>query len=397
MKILQISPTYAPAWSFGGVTRVVYNISTELSKRGHDVTVFTTDALDFYSRISTTYKPSIVEGVKVFYLKNINYPLMRSFNIKFSPELLIYSNKYLQDFDIIHFHGYRTMLNIMVHHFTRKYNVPYVIHAHGSLPKMQIKQSLKWLYDTIFGYRFLEDASKVIALSSIEAQQYRRIGVPNEKIAIIPNGIDLSKYSKLPPIGSFKSKFNIPNEKKIIFYLGRIHKIKGLEFLLRTYAYLLKDKKYNDTILIIAGPDEGYLKQMVELASSLGVSDCVLFPGYLKEDEKNSAYIDSTIVVYPGQYEPFGLVSIEAAVFSKPILVAKKTPMAKIVERGGFGLTVEYGNVCEFARILGKMLDSYDELKEIGEKGRRFISENFSWNEIVRKLEKVYESTIIKN
>ena len=57
MKILQVYPYFAPAWSYGGVTRVVYEISSHLVKRGHDVTVYTTDALDSKSRVNIDKNP----------------------------------------------------------------------------------------------------------------------------------------------------------------------------------------------------------------------------------------------------------------------------------------------------------------------------------------------------
>jgi glycosyltransferase involved in cell wall biosynthesis len=61
--------------------------------------------------------------------------------------------------------------------------------VHGSLPRIGDWRRLKWIYDVFFGHRLLRDASKVIALSNAEAEQYKAMGVPEWKIAIIPNGI----------------------------------------------------------------------------------------------------------------------------------------------------------------------------------------------------------------
>ncbi len=96
-------------------------------------------------------------------------------------------------------HNYRSFQNIAVAHYAKKSGVPYVLQAHGSLPKIMGKQRLKWLYDVLFGYRLLKNASKVIALTPFEAQQYIDFGVPEEKIEIIPNGIDLSRYHNFCP------------------------------------------------------------------------------------------------------------------------------------------------------------------------------------------------------
>jgi len=92
-------------------------------------------------------------------------------------------------------------------------------------------------------HKLLRDASKVIALTQMEADQYRRMGVPEEKIAIIPNGIDLSEYANLPPQGAFKKKYGIKEEEKIVLYLGRIHESKGLGMLAEAFSFVAKETK----------------------------------------------------------------------------------------------------------------------------------------------------------
>jgi len=387
MKILQVCPIFLSETASGS-SKVAYMISKELVRRGHSVTVFASDAMVGYSRTQSGFEES--DGIRIYRFRNVGFTFARRNKLFITPEMIHVLKKKITHFDITHLHEYRTFQNIVTVHYAKKHGVPYVLQAHGSLPRIHVKKRLKWIYDAFFGYRLLMDASKVISLSQTEALQYSSMGVPKEKIEVIPNGIDL--YVNLPPKGSFKKKFNIPEDKKIILYLGRIHKIKGIDFLIKAYAYLLRNNNCNDAILVIAGPDDGYLSEAKELTRSLGISSSVLFPGFLKEKEKMSSYNDSTTVVYPSRYEPFGLVSLESAISSKPIMVAKGTPMSRVVEKGKFGFSVKYGDTEALAKLLELMIKDDALASEMGTRGRLYVADNCSLEKTVDKLERLYET-----
>jgi len=391
MKILQITPTYPPAWSYGGITRVVYEITLQLCKRGHEVEVWTTDALDLHSRVKRVDVSSVKAGAKIRYFKNLSFVLTSMLNVHVTPRIFISAERELHNFDIIHLHGARTFLNVAMYLFLKKNKIPYVLQAHGSLSRIGNWRKLKWIYDLFFGQRLLKDASKVIALSPIEAEQYRRMGVPEEKIAIIPNGIDLSEYASLPPRGCFKKKFGIKEEEKIVLYLGRIHRGKGIDFLVKAYAYIIKEMKYSDVLLVIAGPDDGYLNEAKLLVNSLRISDKVLFTGMLSEKEKIIAYVDSSIIVNVEPKNVFGLVPLEAAACSTPVIVCEGNAIKNIIHQGMFGFSVKYGDINELAEIMFKMLHDDKFLREMGQKGRKFVFENFDWVNVITKFENVYE------
>ena len=219
-------PYFYPAWQFGGSVRVAYDISRKLVARGHFVVVYTSDMQDQETRLATTYTK--VDGVEVFYFKNLSlYAAKRKIFV--TPSLISVVKKNVKTFDVVHVHGNRTTQSPFIHYFLKKNSIPYVVQAHGGLPTLS-GQRLKHLYDLFFGHNLLKDASKVIALSSTEAQQFMSMGVSKAKIAVIPNGIDLSDYVNLKSPGSFKRKFGIQENKKIILYFGRIHKDKGIDF-----------------------------------------------------------------------------------------------------------------------------------------------------------------------
>jgi glycosyltransferase involved in cell wall biosynthesis len=391
MNILQVIGSFYPPFSLGGAAFVAHNISKALVKRGHDVTVYTTNVLSRDSLFHSEQNPIFVAGAKVYYFSNLIYK--PSVYIYFSEELMKAVKENIANYDVIHLHEYRSYISLAVGYYAKKYHIPYVLQAHGQLPRTA-KWRLKQVFDVFFGYRLLRDASKVIALSKVEAEQYKCMGMSEEKIAIIPNGIDLSEYAELPPKGAFKKKFNIPEDKKIILYLGRIHKIKGIDFLIRACAYLKNKMSFKNTILIIAGPDDGYLSEIKYLAQASDVSNSILFVGPLYGADKLAAYVDSEVYVLPSRYETFPMTILEAYACGKPIVASRVGGLKDLVIDGETGLLFELGNVKQLARSIFNLLNSNDVAKEMGLKGKNFVRENFTIEKVVERLEKVYDEVV---
>ena len=123
----------------------------------------------------------------------------------------------------------------------------------------------------------------------------------------------------------------------------------------------------------------------------------MIFTGFVPENDKLAAYVDSAVVVYPGIYESFPLVPLEAALCSKPVIVSDDSIMAEIVSQGGFGLSTKYGDVAQLRDHLLKMLNNPRIAGKMGRKGREFVKENYNWRDIVLKLEDVYSNALVTN
>jgi glycosyltransferase involved in cell wall biosynthesis len=390
MRILQVIATFYPALAFGGPVKVAYKLSEELAKRGHEVEVYTTNAYDQTRDFESKYKTQIMNGFRVTYFKN----LIRPGKLFLSPEMIFALRKNVRNFDVVHTHFGRQAYDIAVNHYCRRYGVPYVLHAHGSLPRFMEKQKLKLIYDMFFGDRILRGASKVIALSSAEAVQFRNMGVPDERISVIPNGIDLLECANLPPKDSFKKEFGVKRNQRIVLYLGRIHKTKGIDFLIKAYALLIEDSRFHDVTLVIAGPNDSYVNEARILTNALGVSNRVVFTGFLNEYEKVSAICDSSVVVSPEKFNVFLVVPLEAAALGKPVIVSNTNYISRIVREGKFGFSVDYGNTKELAEKMGKLLGDSNFTIDMSQNGRSFVSKNFNWNTIITNFEKLYKEII---
>ena len=389
MKILQVVPYFFVDWAGGregNPVETVYGLSKALTKRGHQITIYTTDALSKGRRLKYRTETLNMHGIRVCEFKSLGGKLGQRYPIHISPAMIPMMAKQTAIFDIIHLHEYRTFQNIVAHHYAQKYGVPYVLQAHGSLTTFFQKGWLKRTFDTVWGYRILKDASRVIAVTKTEAEQYKSMGIRGDKIEIIPHGIDLSEFDNLPKKGEFRRKYSLGDDQRIILYLGRIHKIKGLDLLARTFADL--SKPLDDIKLVIVGYDYGYLPALEKLVAELEINEKVLFTGPLYGQEKLEAYVDADVYVLPSFYEIFSITVLEACACGTPVIVTDRCGLADVIN-GQAGLVVP----CDKEQLQYALLHLLgdDKLRrQFGEKGKSLVREKFNWEKIAEQVERVY-------
>jgi glycosyltransferase involved in cell wall biosynthesis len=295
--------------------------------------------------------------------------------------------KEIKNFDIIHVHDFRTYQNVVGHHYAMNYHVPIVLQAHGDIPFFE-KSRLKTLYDFVWGKRILNNATKVIALTKVEAEQYKKMGVLDNKIEIIPNGIDLSEYENLPERGIFRKKYGINDDEKVVLYLGRLHKIKGLDLLVDAFSDLVNRK--DNIKLVIVGPDDGYLSILKRQIDNLALNDKVLLTGPLYGNEKLSAYVDADVYVLPSKYEIFGITALEACACGTPVIVTDCCGIANLVD-DKVGCVVEFDK-SQLRDAMFKILSDEELRMRFGGNGRKLVEERFDWSKIVNRVEKAYSA-----
>ncbi|MDI6846758.1 MAG: glycosyltransferase [Candidatus Bathyarchaeia archaeon] len=282
MRILHVTYIFPPkAEVADGITQVVYRVTRALAKKGHDVTIYASNALDLHGRERAEIDSSsaYIDGVKVRYFPY----LLRYGTIFFTPSMFYSVRDDIKEFDVIHIHDARCLQCAVTAYYAELFNVPVVFQPHGSFkspfPSGRLRKLSRIFIDTLYAEKIFKKASKIVTLSQTEAQQYRGMGVPDEKIAVIPNGIDLSEYGDLPPKGFFKKKFSINDDEKIILYLGRIHESKGLDLL--THAFKIVSKDLSNVRLVVVGPDDGYAATFSKLISDLGIKENALLTGFV--------------------------------------------------------------------------------------------------------------------
>lgn len=383
MKILEVVPVFSDP--FGGPVAVVRSISKELAKR-HEVVVYTTTALDPWHDFGP--KEEKIDGYRVIYFKRtfrqLSYiGILGQLNLSYGMMQAIKQN--LREFDVVHVHSWQQFPDVLVHHYATKYDVPYVLQVHGSLPNIMAKQLLKRVFDISFGRRLLRDSSKVIALSRAEAQHYRDAGVPQAKIVVIPNGIDLSEYVSLPPPGYFKEQLGLDKNEKMVLYLGRIHKIKGIDILVRAFASIAK---VVNAKLVIVGPNDGYLGEIKSIIRDLALKESVLIFGPLYGKKKLEAYVDADVYVLPSMYETFPMSVLESVACRTPVILTTNCEISDYF-KNKVGVVVE-PNSRSLSEGLLEMLQN-TKLRLLFKRNCQIEIENFDISKVVLQLEDVFK------
>ncbi len=383
MNILYVASGFKPAWNLGGVVRVAYDLCRAMSQRGHDVTVYTTDKLDHGRRVGRSFDDS--EGFDVHYFRNLSNTLALG-HYSCAPGMLHRLKETAGDFDVVHIHEYRTVHGLFAAYRAKKAGVPYLIQAHGAVAPAVQDRRIKRLFDGICGYRILAGASKLIALTASEAAHYRAMGADAGRIAIVSNGIDPAEYRDLPERGTFRREHGIGPDDGMALYLGRLHRTKGVDLLVRAFAGVVREEPRAK--LVIAGPDNGYGSTVQEEIRAQRLEDAVVLTGFITQVEKMAALADADVFVTP-RFSGLPMTFLEACACGTPIVTTVHGDAVPWLQDVGF--VVGYDATQLRNAILGVLGDA--EMRwRLGEAGRRLVREELNWKTIARRFEELYQS-----
>ncbi|HEX9116292.1 MAG TPA: glycosyltransferase, partial [Anaerolineae bacterium] len=375
MRILHVIPYFTP--EMGGSARVAYQMAYHLGRRGHQVTVLTSD----YGMRHSRFAPGPFE------IACLSTTIAR-WGFYVNPALPGWAASHTTQFDLIHMHTVRTYQNAVLARHAAAGRVPFIISAHGTLPVIMQRQAAKRAYDLIAGRSLLAAASRMVAVSTAEAEQYRAAGIDARRIRIVPNGLDLDEFANLPAPGSFRRRFaSLPPQARLLLYLGRLHRIKGVDRLIEAFARLARQ---DGSVLIVVGPDDGDLANLRAVAARLGVGDCVWFAGPLYGRDRLAALVDADVVAAPSRYEIFGLVPFEALMCGTPVIVADDCGSGELIGEAGAGEVVSAGDIAGLAAALQRTSKARPGAMQKVASGQAFVRAHLDWNTVIAGLEDVY-------
>lgn len=415
MKILHIIPTYLPAYRYGGPIKSVHELNKWLVKKGIDVTVYTTN-LDGDNFLSVPLNQEVdIDGVKVVYS-----PLtFRAWEYSRAMRKAIKEN--IKNFDLVHITSVFLSASTLGAHYARKFNKPYIISPRGSLmiETLKKKRLKKKIYLSLIEKRNLAGAAAIHFTTELEKNEYLKAGLPLKKAIIIPNGLDLDSILGHPTSQNygnirtsdvqritFREKFGIGNDKKIVLFLSRISWKKGFDALIPAFAEVVK--KEPKAVLVIAGPDsESYLKKILKIiddvnkrtsdvqklkSSIFGTSDVqkienpnIVFTGMLLGEDKIAAYKESDLFVLPSYAENFGMAVVEAMYFGLPVVITENVGIALSVYKANAGMVIKKDAGLLSSAIL-RILRDNDLARQMAENGRKLVQSEFSWPQIADKF-----------
>ncbi|MBA7585829.1 D-inositol-3-phosphate glycosyltransferase [subsurface metagenome] len=379
LKILYLVQFFIPAWRFGGVVQLAYDIAKGMAQRGHEVTVFSTDAFEPGRRIEE--KKNVIDGIEIFYFKNFNNYLASKFRI-IQPKLLKKQlKKHIQDYDVIHLLDIYSISTYWAYKYSRIWSIPFFITTSGVLS--YYSQKSKSLMKKVFNIslkKILQNAEAVVVQTESEKKDCEKFGLKN--LNLIKTGINIKEYNDLPPRNIFRKKYNLKKNDVSILFLGRINEVKGIKYLIDAINKINSRKIY----LFIVGARNNYLNRIFK---SLKMKSQITITGWLSNEEKLEAYMGADIYCLPSIYDCAPISILEACACGLPIITTTSNGLFEIAKEGA-GLVVEPRDSEALKNAILELIEDRERMIKLGKKARSIVQEEFDWDKKLRELEQLY-------
>ncbi len=388
MKVLHVIPSYEPAWSFGGTVTATSNLCRALARQGVDVTVYTTDTDGKGSHLNVPLnEPVDLGGVKVWYFR-CDLGVKKAF---YSKGLATKLKTTIKGFDLIHASAIWQWMQIDVYKACKNFLKPYIISPHGSFSPWPWSQNSlrKKFYWQFFGKKTITNSFAIHFTTEDERNKsFSNVAILSKIPSfIVPNGLDIDIIKKRKNI---REMFHIPSNKFILLYIGRIHKIKGIHFVLEAL------KKLNDErfVFMVVGNKEDiiYMNYLTELSKDL-IKDTIIWCDQVNPEEVWDYYYTANLFVLPSYHENFGMVVVEAMACGLPVLISKNVAIWQEVQADSAGFVVNQDAV-EIANILKKLSEDPNVLNHMSENARKSVENRYDINKVASLMIKTYEDVL---
>jgi glycogen(starch) synthase len=292
------------------------------------------------------------------------------------------------DFDLVHGHDW--LVAMACDHLARRFRAPLVttIHAteHGRHQGWVDKHPQSYIHGV---ERWITNRSdRVVACSYYMREQVADIfGVEEERVAVIPNGIDpgdLQPHDE-PALERLRLEFAAPQEK-LVLLIGRLVYEKGFQLALEAMPRLIESLPGTRFLVAGSGTHEEELRRQ---AQDLGLMDHGTFLGWIGDDVLHSLYRIADVCVVPSIYEPFGLVALEAMASGCPCIVADTGGLREVVPHEEAGLRFRSRDPASLAEMVERLLTD----RELRDRLVADASEHvlrFDWADVARQTLSLY-------
>lgn len=272
--------------------------------------------------------------------------------------------------DIIHTHGAWRMPHIYSLDVKKEKAVKIINSPKGSFSKeaLKISKYKKALFSTFSQQNTLLSSCNAFHATSIkEKGEIRSLGF-KQPIGIIPEGIDLPDSKKFTR-----------SAKKIKFlYLGRIHPIKGLDLLIKTWSRI--EAENQNCSLEICGyyDDVNYFNSLKNLIEKLNLKT-ISFSDSVYGEQKSKKYFSNDVFILPSKSENFALVIAEAMSHEMPVITSENTPW-DIVKKNNYGWVISLNEDSIYSAVSTANSLPERKLLDMGVRGKKYIKDNLSWD-----------------
>lgn len=372
VAILELTQRYPPA--IGGVERHVERLAAGLASAGAHVGVATTDLLRDHpfarGRPASETGPVAVRRHRVIRV----LPAPQGLGLA-APGM--FADALRARVDVVHAHAFGYFPTWAGRAVRSLRGTSLVITPHSDPGR---DSPLSSLYARAVARGSLRKADRIVALTEREAEWLSGLGVPRERIRVIPNGIDLEEFRDLPsrPVGS---------PTPVVLFVGRLYaRQKGLEPLIEAFARVAPARKAR---LRIVGEDWGGLGPLLDRAQQLGVADRVVATGPLSRADLLLEFASADLFVLPSLFEPFGIVLLEAMASGLPIVATRVGGIPEVAIDRRTALLVPPGDSAELGGAMEAVLADPLLAQNLGAEGRRWVT-RFAWSRLLPIYEAMF-------
>lgn len=393
MKVLHVVTAF-PRWEGDVITPWLVETLKLLKKKGIDVRVLTSSYKGLKSQViqsipierfryflkpweNLTHEEHAPDRMK----KGILYKILPFFYVLAGCRA-VYRAVKRESIDIVHIHW--PFPHALFGYMAKRAGAKVVMTFYGVelrwvKTKMPLFRSfLRW------GIGFSE---RVTAISTYTAREVREL-VPKGKVPIevIPYTISIASTPKHG--SSFREK------RPMVLYAGRLVERKGVEYLLRAFAEVVKEIPA-ELVIVGEGPEK---ERLMGLSSKSGLDGKAVFKGWVSQEILADLYSECNVFVLPaiidskGDTEGLGVVLLEAMSYKKPVIASDLGGITDIVKDRETGLLVKEKDVPGLASALQQVLQQPALAQRLGEGGYQHLYRQFSWERIIGAWEALYSS-----
>jgi len=357
-------------------------LTFELAQRGHRITAATC--------LKASDRDRQEEGVTIFETRPIVtvHSLAYPFSIPFSE---LYRIIQQQGVDVVHAVDDYSTNTAMAASVSKAANVPFVytIQGMGQRTGHLLVDPIVALYDWTIERMIARSARRVILQSKSLASRADWLGVRKSNIVVIPSGVDLARFDPAQPEAKrnaalLSDELDV-GDNLVVGYVGRLIAAKGLAYLIAAVSEV--QKAYPNVVLLIVG-DGPYRKDLETMAKELKVR--AIFAGWQADTPPFYALMD--IFVLPSFFEGLPNVMLEAMAMRKALVATAIGANVDLVVDGKNGFLVPIRDDRRIAFALEKLIDDSDMRARMGRINRQIVKENFTWDVVVPRFEKLYDT-----
>ena len=380
MKIGLIAVNFYPDL-VGGAEFYTYNIFSQLAEKGHEVHVFT-------QLTEKGNKPNDK-------INNINIHRIKTYGIFYRLKWWPLLERQLRQYDLdkLIILDYAQNFTWKGLNYAKKHNIPAYIMINDIQSLKTGRHPLKHYflerYDKYAANRVFQNANKILVRTQLTKDFFiDNYPIDPEKIIITPSGITKEEFEPGDP-EKFKQKYNISG--KIILFLGRIRKQKGIFDLLEAFKEV--KKQIPDAKLVYAGPDEKehdgleFTPQLKKIVKEEGIKD-VYFIGPVFGKDKNNALAACTVMALPSSFENFGQVYSQALAQGKPVIGTFGGGIPEIIDHEKDGFMVKIGDIKNLSKYLVQIMKNPEQSNKMGEAGKEKVKK-YSYDKLSQDIENI--------